>query len=163
MLGVHSCSKCSDNSSIEMSSNDESFLERFIKIAIGMGIEPSKLLVSKSHKPTLYTIKFYNSKIRKFMDRSLDRSEHILKHPNAYTANYLAGIFDSCGGVDEKGIYMYSPGERNIMLMERLGFHTSNMTKLRIRNSESFIAFIREHSLRMRSIIHLPGNERDLC
>ena len=138
-------------------------MESFIKIAIGLGVEPSKLLVSKSQRPTLYTVKFYNSRMRKFFDTSFRRLEHIFKHANIYTASYLAGMFDACGGVDERGIYLYGPGSRNILLMEKLGFHTSLTTKVRIRNAESFITFIREHSLRMRSIVHLPGNERDLC
>ncbi len=163
LLGAHSCSKCSDNSSVEMSSKDESSLERFIKIAIGLGIEPNKLLVSKSQRPTLYTVKFYNSKMRKFIDTSMERSEHIFRYANIYTANYFAGMFDACGGADERGIYLYGPGKRNIMLIEKFGFHTSHTTKVRIRKAESFITFIRKHSLRMQNIVHLPGNERDLC
>ncbi len=146
-----------------MSSNNEKYLERFIEISINkLLIEPNKLLMNKDSTTNEYTVKFYNSKIRKFFNKSFDRIEHIFKYKNDYTANYFAGIFDKSGRCGKRGIYFYKLNATNTILLERLGFHTTQTKNIRIRNEDSFITFISKYSLRMQSIIHLPGNERDL-
>lgn len=163
IFGVYSCNSTKESGVIRMSSNNEAYLERFVEISINkLLIEPNKLLMNRDITTKEYTIKFYNSKIKKFFDKSHERIDHIFKYKNDYTANYFAGIFDKSGRYDKRGIYFYKPTATNIILLERLGFHTTQAKNIRIRNEDTFITFINKYSLRMQSIVHLPGNERDL-
>ena len=163
IFGVYSCNFTKETAVIGMSSNYEAYLERFMEISINkLLIEPNKLLISRDKTTKEYTVKFYNSKIKKFFDKSFVRIDHIFKYKNDYTANYFAGIFDKSGRYDKRGIYMYKLNATNTILLERLGFHTTQTKNIRIRNEDTFIMFINKYSLRMQSIAHLPGNERDL-
>ncbi len=163
MLGVYSCSYKRDQALIEMESEREEFLDRFIKIAIGeLAVAPNRLLVRREDRRRLYIAGFYHSKLKRFMDNSMERRDRIFKYRNEHTANYFAGLFDRAGGCDSNGMYLYRIGNENIILMERFGLHTSNAIRTRVRNESAFIMLISKYSLRMQSIVHQPGNERDL-
>ena len=160
MLGMYSCNV---GEAISIESKLPNIIEKFAQIAVqDLEIEPTKLLIKETDGRI--TVMFYNSRIRRFFDRSLERREHIFKSKNEYAASYLAGIFDSNGIFGYKGregAYITKPDLANQMLLERLGFHTSSGRVLEIKNTKEFIALIKAYSAKL-STAHMPGNERDL-
>ena len=51
------------------------------------------------------------------------------KYKNEYSANFLAGIFDGCGGTTAGGkVYLAGIGKADQMMLSRLGF---NLVKIR--------------------------------
>ena len=160
MLGMYSCNV---GEAISIESKLPNIIERFTQIALqDLEIEPTKLLIKESGNAII--VMFYNSRVRRFFDKSLERREHIFKYKNEYAAAYLAGVFDSNGIFGYKGregAYLKKLDLANQMLLERLGFHTSSGKVLEIKNTREYIALIKAYSAKL-STAHMPGNERDL-
>jgi hypothetical protein len=94
-------------------------IERFIKISIdNLGIEPRKILIGDDG------VSFYNSKIKKLFEKALERRLITFKYRNAYSGNYLSGLFDVSGGRDRKGLYIRNIDSKDALLLENLGVHT---------------------------------------
>ena len=90
MLGVHACNRQDAQSAIVMAVGSDALFERFVKIAVQqLGIEPSKILIRDLG--TRKSAFFYNSKLRKHLDSTLERIEHVFKFRNEYSASYLRG------------------------------------------------------------------------
>lgn len=110
----------------------------FVNEVIKLGLtEPGKLLYSEN------SVYFYHSKWRKFFQEVWrDRMERF-KYLNDYSANFLAGIFDASGGVDDKGVVHVEGFGEDEMVLSRLGFKPKKKGKtIIIGNPRAFLKFI---------------------
>ena len=118
-------------------------LEVFSKEAIDNGLTtPDKIL---SDEKRVY---FYHTTYRKFFQEVEKNQFERFKYLNDYSASYLAGMFDSAGGIDEKGIVsMGKMNKEDEMLLLRLGFKTRrNKGALVIERPLVFLAFIKNYT-----------------
>lgn len=66
---------------------------------------------------------FYHTSYRKFFQQIEKEQLERFKYLNEYAANYLAGIFDATGEIDEKGIVsLGNISSQDEMVLLRLGF-----------------------------------------
>ena len=158
MLGVHA-SNSRAQSAVVMAVGSDALVERFVKIAVQqLGIEPSKILIRDLG--TRKSAFFYNSKLRKHLDSTLERNEHIFKYRNEYSASYFAALFDCNGYAGKNGVSLRLSA-RDSLILERLGFHTlTKKGRCYIANAQEFMLFVKPFSI---TIAHQPGNERDPC
>ncbi|MFH1394297.1 MAG: hypothetical protein ABII71_05500 [Candidatus Micrarchaeota archaeon] len=117
-------------------------LEIFSKEALDRELTTSDKLLTDEAGETVF---FYHTAYRKFFqDIEKDQLQRF-KYLNEYAANYLAGIFDGAGDIDEKGIVSMKRMNRNDeMLLLRLGFHSKRRGELLIvERPIVFLAFIK--------------------
>jgi hypothetical protein len=116
----------------------EDVIPVFVNEVIGLKLtEAGKLLYSEK------SVYFYHSKWRKFFQEVWrDRMERF-KYLNEYSANFLAGVFDACGQIDEKGVVHIEGFGEDEMVLSRLGFKPKKKgKKIVIGNPRAFLKFI---------------------
>lgn len=93
-------------------------------------------------------IYFYHGKYRKFFQEIEQEKLERYKYINEYSANYLAGVFDSAGGISEKGIiYLERYGPSDELLLLRLGFPVRKIEgKMVLERPRSFLALIKNYT-----------------
>jgi len=97
---------------------DDNLLEIFTMEVLNQELTTTDKLLSEPGR-----VFFYHSSYRKFFQQIEKEQLERFKYLNEYAANYLAGLFDATGIIDEKGIV--SLGNLNYqdqMLLLRLGF-----------------------------------------
>lgn len=110
------------------------FVNEVIKLSL---TESGKLLYSEN------SVYFYHSKWRKFFQEVWEDRMERFKYLNEYSANFLAGIFDACGKIDEKGIISIEGFGEDEMVLSRLGFKPKRKGKtIVIGNPRAFLKFI---------------------
>lgn len=117
-------------------------LETFSKEVITHGLATTDRMLTEENK-----VYFYHSAYRKFFqDIEKDQLERF-KYLNEYAANYLAGLFDAVGEIDEKGILSFERMNRQDELMLlRLGFQSKRKKeKLVVERPLIFLAFIKNY------------------
>ncbi len=122
---------------------DKDLLEIFAKEVIDKKLTaPDKLLTDDDR------IYFYHSAYRKFFQEVEKNQLERFKYLNDYSANYLAGIFDAVGNIDEKGIVSIEKLNRqDEMLLLRLGFKTKKSQGVRVMERPLvFLAFIKNYT-----------------
>lgn len=132
--------------------------EVFLKEALKtLKIPPQKIQLNKNE------IYFYHSAYRKFFEEAERNQLDVFRKKNDYSASYLAGLFDSCGGVKGDTPYLARASEKEQMLLELLGFRARFIEgKLAILTSNEFFAFV-EKFLKHSKALMQSGNERDRC
>ncbi len=121
---------------------DEQILSTFSKEALAKELTTSDKLLAGDD-----SVYFYHTAYRKFFqDVEKDQLERF-KYLNDYAANYLAGMFDAMGEIDDKGIVSMRKMNRNDeMLLLRLGFHYKRRAELLvIERPLVFLAFIKNY------------------
>ena len=90
---------------------------------------------------------FYHSAYRKFFQEIVKDQLYRFRYLNEYAANYLAGMFDAVGEVDEKGIVYFRKGNiEDEMLLLRLGFGGRKRgERLVVERPLPFLAFIKNY------------------
>jgi len=133
--------------------------EIFLKEALKtLKIPPEKIQLSENE------IYFYHSAYRKFFEETERNQLDVFRKKNRYSASYLAGLFDSCGGVKEKTPYLARASEKEQMLLELLGFRARFIEgKLVILTSKEFIEFVEKFLKHSQKALLRSGNERDPC
>ncbi len=161
LLGMYG--KCAQerSASIAMTSSNASAIEKAVKISMDeLGISPNKLLITEFDDIT--RVMFYNSKLRKLFDDALSRKMKIFKHPNDYAAEYIAGMFDAIGAIAHTGMYLSNIDPGDYMIIDTLGIHILQKgNRYYIINESMFTLLISKYSMKLLSIAHGPGNERD--
>lgn len=121
---------------------DENYLEVFTKEVLDKKlVEPDKLLTDENR------VYFYHTAYRKFFQEIEEEELERFKYLNEYAASYLAGTFDSTGGVDTKGIvYIDKASAQDEILLLRLGFGARRKEgKLIIERPIAFLTFIKNY------------------
>jgi len=112
----------------------------FVKSAIENKLaEPGGIL---SGEESIY---FYHTAQRKFFQKVIEEELERFKYKNEYSANFLAGLFDGCGGTTAGGkVYLAGISQADQMMLSRLGF---NLVKIRgaffITRPAKFLVFIK--------------------
>lgn len=121
---------------------DGQILELFTKSALELGLTTSDKLLTGDKK-----VYFYHTAYRKFFQEVEEDQFERFKYLNEYAANYLAGLFDCVGEINEKGIVSLKKANRNDeMLLVRLGFGARWRTeRLVIEKPRAFLAFIKNY------------------
>jgi len=150
MLGIYSCNSNYDN--ISLSTSNEEMIERFVKIALfNLDVKMENMNIVDEDKYFQATIR--NSKVKKLLDNALKIRDKIFKYKNEYSASYFAGIFDCNGAIDRNGIFLKRMGNYDVVLLERIGFHTkTSSNKTYIKNDMDFIMFITPCSIKAKTI-----------
>lgn len=121
---------------------DKDLLEIFSKEAIEKELTTSDKILIEENK-----VYFYHTAYRKFFQQIEKEQLERFKYLNEYAANYLAGLFDAVGSVDERGLISLGGMNREdkIMLL-RLGFATKRKEgKTIIDRPLLFLAFIKNY------------------
>lgn len=139
VIGLWRKARCGDGLGVR---GDRSVLEVFTKEAIDKGLStPDKILTGDDK------VYFYHTAYRKFFQEVEKEQLERFKYLNEYAANYLAGMFDACGSIDERGVVsMGLATSQDEMMLLRLGFVTKRRAdRLIIERPVLFLAFIRNY------------------
>ncbi|MBS3067324.1 hypothetical protein J4450_01360 [Candidatus Micrarchaeota archaeon] len=92
-------------------------------------------------------IYFYHTAYRKFFQDIENEQLERFKYLNEYAASYLAGLFDSVGGIDEKGfVFVDKANPADEILLMRLGFGARwRDGKLIIERPKAFLTFVKNY------------------
>ncbi|HSB46733.1 MAG TPA: hypothetical protein VLD37_01880 [Candidatus Bilamarchaeum sp.] len=139
VIGLWRKSRCSEGIGVH---GDKSVLEVFSKEALDRGLTTPDKLLAEEHK-----VYFYHTAYRKFFQEVEKEQLERFKYLNEYAANYLAGIFDSCGQIDERGVVSVGAAtKQDEMMLLRLGFVTKRRAeRLIIERPVVFLAFIKNY------------------
>lgn len=121
---------------------DQKLLETFAKEALEQKLTtPNKLLVNENRAY------FYHTAYKKFFTQVEEEQLERFKYLNEYAANYLAGLFDAVGEIDDQGVVSLSnlTNEDELLLL-RLGFKTKRKKdKCIIEKPVAFLKFIKNY------------------
>ncbi len=117
-------------------------LEVFSTEVIGKEITTADKILSGEDK-----VFFYHSSYRKFFQQVEKEQLERFRYLNGYAANYLAGLFDANGQIDDKGIVSLGNLTRqDEMMLLRLGFVTRRRGKRAIiEKPVVFLTFIKNY------------------
>lgn len=121
---------------------DEKQLELFTKELLTLQIATAEKILTK--EDMVFT---HNTAYKKFFHEIEEEELERFKYLNEYAANYVAGIFDSVGRIDEKGFVRITKiNKQDEMLFLRLGFMTKRMKDgVVIGKPRAFLAFIKNY------------------
>ena len=147
-------------------SGDSEAQQIFVSEAIKtLGIPPDKMQVKGSK------VFFYHSAYRKYFENVVDEELEIFKWCNAFALNFIAGIFDGCGVVDDErgAVFFTRVTDADQMLLERLGLGTKRIggkvyitAKYIPKFARHMLQCMRREELKSRlSALMRSGNERD--
>ncbi len=150
LAGLSRLSK-EEKSKVSAKSEIKEIIERFVEIAVKLGVEPRKIVVEENETF------FYHSKIARQIRKIRENEIKVFRHRNELSSSYIAGIFDARGSIRSKSVEISSMKPSEAIMLENLGMHVRGN---RIANISEFIMLIKGYSLRIE-LIQLPGNERD--
>ncbi len=135
-----------------VTSNPE-IIRKFIRTATEeLGIVPTDIRMEE--KENVVMVYFYNSKLKKLLQKALERKGVTFKYKNDYAAGYFAGIFDATGGLDAKGAFIRRLTPDDALLLEKLGWHTRKSGYktyiISQKSGEPFADFIKTHSAKLQ-------------
>ncbi|MEW6748830.1 MAG: LAGLIDADG family homing endonuclease [Candidatus Micrarchaeota archaeon] len=117
-------------------------LEIFVKEALDKELATSDKILTEEDK-----VYFYHSAYRKFFQEVEKEQLERFKYLNEYAANYLAGMFDAVGSIDDKGVVsLGNTNKQDEMMLLRLGFQTRRRAeRLVIERPVLFLTFIKNY------------------
>ena len=121
---------------------DQEKLELFSSVALELNlITPDKIISDERQ------VFFYHSAYHKFFSDIEKKQIERFKYLNEYAANYLGGLFDSVGGIDESGVvYLEKSNRQDVMLLFKLGFGARKREgRLVIEKPRAFLAFVKNY------------------
>jgi len=121
---------------------NEKQLELFVKEMLSQKIAvPEKIMTRED------SLMSHNTAYKKFFEEVEGEELERFKYLNEYAASYLAGIFDSVGDIDEKGIVRITKfRSSDEMLFLRLGFNPKKSKEgAVIGKPRAFLAFIKNY------------------
>ena len=121
---------------------DSLYLEIFSKEALERKLTTPDKIQTNDKK-----VYFYHTAYRKFFQDIEEEQLERFKYLNEYAASYLAGLFDSVGGVDDKGlVFIGKANPQDEILIMRLGFGARwREGKLIIERPKAFLVFIKNY------------------
>lgn len=118
------------------------YLELFSKEVLDKKLTSSDKLLTDEDK-----VFFYHTSYRKYFQEIEEEQLERFKYMNEYAANYLAGIFDSAGEIDDKGfVYIRKANKQDEILLLRLGFITRKTKEgLIIGKPRAFLTLVKNY------------------
>lgn len=121
---------------------DRPLLEEFVKEALERQLTtPDKILTTEDKAY------FFHTAYRKFFQEIEKEQLERFKYLNEYAANYLAGMFDAAGEIDQRGVVSLARSNaQDEMMLLRLGFQTRRSgDRLILERPVVFLAFIKNY------------------
>ncbi len=121
-------------------SGNENLRTAFIK-----GILDAKLISPDKIQIDRMKVFFYHTVYRKYFQDVIKEETDKFKYHNEYSKAFLAGLYDSKGGVsrDKKFIYIVDSDKHDEMICLRLGFKAKlYKNQLNIADKNKFLAYI---------------------
>ena len=117
-------------------------LEEFSREVIEKQLTPPNKLLTG-----IDSVYFYHTAYRKFFQEIEKEQLDRFKYLNEYAANYLAGMFDAAGEIDQRGIVsLHRVTAQDEMMLLRLGFMTKRSgDRLVIEKPLVFLTFIKNY------------------
>ena len=139
LIGLWRKTRCFDGIGAR---GERDVLEVFTKEVLDQKLTTSDKLLSQEGK-----VYFYHTAYRKFFQQIEKEQLERFRYINEYAANYLAGVFDGCGNVDEKGVVSLGGSNKaDEMMLLRLGFVTKRRKeRLVFERPIIFLAFIKNY------------------
>ncbi|MFH1521074.1 MAG: hypothetical protein ABID61_05505 [Candidatus Micrarchaeota archaeon] len=139
IIGLWRKSRSSDGLGVR---GEKDVLEIFSKEVLEKQLTTSDKLLSGE-----YQVYFYHTAYRKFFQQIEIEQLERFKYLNEYAANYLAGMFDAAGTIDERGIVsLYPANKQDEMMLLRLGFVVRRRSdRLIIERPTIFLTFIKNY------------------
>jgi hypothetical protein len=139
LIGLWRKARCPDGLGVQ---GGKDILEIFSKEVIDRQLTPPGKLLTGEDK-----VYFYHTAYRKFFQEVEKDQLERFKYLNEYAANYLAGMFDATGHIDERGLVSIGNASKgDEMMLLRLGFGTKRRSdRLIIERPVLFLTFIRNY------------------
>jgi hypothetical protein len=139
LIGLWRKARCQEGLGVRGGSG---ILEVFSKEALDKQLTTSDKFLSGEDK-----VYFYHTAYRKFFQQIEGEELERFKYLNEYAANYLAGMFDASGAIDERGVVSLGQASKaDEMMLLRLGFVTKRRgDRLIIERPVVFLTFIRNY------------------
>ncbi len=139
LIGLWRKARCADGVGVEGS---KTVLEIFTKEALDRQLTTPDKMLSGPDK-----VYFYHTAYRKFFQQIESEQLERFKYLNEYAANYLAGMFDAAGSIDERGVVSLGfATKQDEMMLLRLGFQTRRRAdRLIIERPAYFLTFIKNY------------------
>jgi hypothetical protein len=139
LIGLWRKARCPDGVGVE---GKKDVLEIFAKEALDRQLTTSDKMLSGDDK-----VYFYHTAYRKFFQQIESEQLERFKYLNEYAANYIAGMFDACGSIDDRGVVsMGLATKQDEMMLLRLGFQTRRRADyLVIERPTVFLKFIQNY------------------
>ncbi len=139
VIGLWRKARCPDGIGVR---GGKTILEIFSKEALDKQLTTSDKLPTGEDK-----VYFYHTAYRKFFQQIEKEQPERFKYLNEYAANYLAGMFDASGYVDERGVVsLGQASKQDEMMLLRLGFQTRRRAdRLVIERPVVFLTFIKNY------------------
>lgn len=139
IIGLWRKMRCSEGIGVV---GNKDVLEVFMTEVITKELTSPEKLLSGDEK-----VYFYHTAYRKFFQQVENEELDRFKYINEYAANYLAGMFDASGEIDDRGVVSLTKSTRqDEMMLLRLGFMTRRRgDRLVIERPLVFLAFIKNY------------------
>jgi hypothetical protein len=139
IIGLWRKARCPDGLGVR---GGKDVLEIFSKEVLDKQLTTPDKLLSQGGK-----VYFYHTAYRKFFQEVEKEELERFKYLNEYAASYLAGIFDACGSIDERGVVSVGQAtKQDEMMLLRLGFQTRRRAdRLLIERPVVFLTFIKNY------------------
>lgn len=144
------------NNAIGIVTSINAIEERFVKIAIGLGVEPTKIAVEEI--PTGRHAYFFHSMIARMLKRISERSSRLFRMRNELAASYIAGMFDGSGHIDRNSVAIRKLSVSDRLVLEQAGIHVVNG---RIMNISALIAVVGNRSIVAERLARLANAKAD--
>lgn len=149
LLGIFNCNE--NRTLITLTTTNRKLIERFVKIAV-MNLKINQENITINDDGRIMEAMIKDSKLKKLLKASSERKDKIFKYKNEYSGSYFAALYDCIGATDHRGLFLKRLSNYDIVILERLGFHTTKRAeRLYINNDMDFMMFISPYSLRAQS------------
>ena len=139
VIGLWRKSRCPDGIGVQ---GTKELLEVFSHEVLNRQLTTSDKLLSAEDR-----IYFYHTAYRKFFQEVEKEQLERFKYLNEYAANYLAGMFDAAGHIDERGVVSIGQAtKQDEMMLLRLGFQSRRRgDRIVIERPVVFLRFIKNY------------------
>ncbi len=152
LAGVMDNYRVPDKSYIGVRTRNDELVERFVKFALALGADPKKILIEESGE--VKHVHFYHSRIARMIREILERKASLPKRSRELAACLVAGMLDSKGFVNERGVYFSRLDQADGLMLEMLDIHMRNG---KVMNIGSFLSLVGKESLLASAVGKMPS------
>ena len=132
----------SERSAVGIKTTNEEIEERFIKIALGLGVDSRKIVIEENESSK--HIYFYHSKISRMIREILKERSALPKRRRELAIEFIAGTFDASGHRTREKVTIGKLEKSDELLLELMGVHTVSS---KILNIGTFFSLIKGKSV----------------
>lgn len=119
-----------ERSRVGIRTSSEAVEQRFVELAIRMGVEPSRMLIKQDGG--LVSVSFYHSKMARMVREVMEMRADLAGKGRGLAEAFVAGTFDASGHVAAGKVSIRGLQRSDELLLERMGIHTASGKVLNI-------------------------------